>query len=270
MLLAMFLVAAACSSRSRPDLRIVMTTSVEPLALPAELIRAFEKETGLKVQVQFAGTATALEIVRRGDADGALVHDPEQEEAFMKDGHAASHVIVGYSEYVVLGPPGDPARVRQATSPADAMARIAAARAEFISRGDRSGTHIFERDLWKSAKITPAGAWYLESGRGMSETLMMAMERGAYVISVLPSWLHFSAHSSYGREHRGRLEMLYRKTPQMNNRYAFLAGREEATSAPAARAAGRFSLFLTSPTAQELWRNHAVGGERAFRSADNP
>src|SRR5207245_2666818 len=132
-----------------------------------QILPMFRAETGIEVKVNAVGTGMALQIARRGDADVLIVHDPESEQRFMDEGHGESRRQIMHNDFVVVGPPDDPAGVRGAKSAAEAFQRIAAQKAVFVSRGDKSGTHLREQAVWKRAEIKPEGAWYLQGGGGM-------------------------------------------------------------------------------------------------------
>ena len=137
------------------------------------------------------GTGQALELAARGEADVALVHAPVLEKKFVADGKLVNRRLVMFNDFIVVGPPADPAKVKSTKSSAEALRRIAAGGAGFVSRGDNSGTHNLEKSLWKQAGIEPKGAWHIESGQGMGATLGIADERGAYTITDRATYLAF-------------------------------------------------------------------------------
>ena len=194
---APFLVAAPGSGKTagqQPVLRLATTTSTVDTGLLAAILPEFQAQCGCRVDVVAVGTGQALELGRRGDADVLLVHAPEQEAAFMKEGHAVRRDDVMYNDFVMAGPASDPAGVGKASSARDAFRLIAHAGVLFASRGDRSGTHTKELAIWTSAGRSPAGAaasrpaWYLSVGQGMGETLAFANEKQAYVLSDRATW----------------------------------------------------------------------------------
>jgi tungstate transport system substrate-binding protein len=157
--LAMALSLSACaqeSKRAAPVLRLATTTSTVDTGLFKAILPDFESQCGCRVDVVAVGTGQALELGRRGDADVLLTHAPEQEAAFMKEGHAARRDDVMYNDFVIVGPPEDPAGAAKASMAKDAFASIASASGTFASRGDRSGTHTKELTLWKAAGTAPA------------------------------------------------------------------------------------------------------------------
>lgn len=185
---ALVLLAACGDERT---LILATTTSTENSGLLEVLVPAFEAESGYRVKVIAVGSGAALELGRNGDADVLLVHSPEAEEDFVAQGHGVRRTRVMYNDFIIVGPPEDPASVRGTGDAADALNRIAAASSPFISRGDDSGTHALERALWRAAgREAPRGEpWYAEAGQGMSATLTIARERGAYALTDRATWL---------------------------------------------------------------------------------
>ena len=174
-----------------PALRLATTTSTVDTGLFKAILPAFESQCACRVDVVAVGTGQALELGRRGDADVLLVHAPEQEAAFMKEGHAVRRDDVMYNDFVIVGPAADPAEVAKASTAKDAFRSIQSASALFASRGDKSGTHTRELALWQSAGTAPApgAAWYLSIGQGMGETLTFANERKAYTLTDRATWM---------------------------------------------------------------------------------
>ena len=162
---------------------LATTTSTYDTGLLDHLIPRFEKETGLTVKTVAVGTGQALELGRRGEADVLLVHAPAKEQAFIEGGHGRNRRPVMHNDFVIVGPREDPAEIRGGRDAAAALTTLSSARAIWISRGDRSGTHTKETELWRAAGVEPAGAWYVETGQGMGATLRIANERRGYTLS---------------------------------------------------------------------------------------
>ena len=164
---------------------LATTTSTRDTGLLDSLLPLFQRRTGYKVDVVAVGTGQAIAMARRGDAQIVLVHAPEVERAEVDSGNFVRRRLVMHNDFLFVGPASDPARLRGVQDPVLALRRIVDAKAPFISRGDRSGTHIFELKLWKlSGSRPPApGSWYVEAGQGMAATLQMADEKKAYTIS---------------------------------------------------------------------------------------
>jgi tungstate transport system substrate-binding protein len=168
------------------------TTSTEQSGLFKHLLPLFTQKTGIDVRVVAVGTGQALDIGRRGDADVVFVHAKPLEEKFLAEGHGLTRFDVMYNDFVLVGPKADPAMVAGTKDVAAAMQKIKAARAPFVSRGDKSGTHFAELELWQAAGIDIAkekGAWYRETGQGMGAALNTAAGMNAYVLSDRGTWL---------------------------------------------------------------------------------
>jgi tungstate transport system substrate-binding protein len=198
-LLAFAVAAAACFQAARPTgaqqrpIVVASTTSTEQSGLFGRILPLFTRETGIGVRVVALGTGQALDVGRRGDADAVFVHDREAEERFVAEGFAAppGRRPVMYNDYVVVGPRRDPAGIAGLRDAAEALRRVAAAGAPFVSRGDRSGTHAAELRLWLEAGAAPSRPWYREVGQGMGPTLNIAAAQDAYVLADRGTWLAF-------------------------------------------------------------------------------
>jgi tungstate transport system substrate-binding protein len=180
LLLSTFLPASAASG---PAVILATTTSTQDTGLLDVLVPAFEASTGYQVKTIAVGTGAALAMGEKGDADVLLVHAPKAEEKYMADDRGLSRELVMHNNFIIVGPPNDPANVRGTTTAVDAFRHIAAAGAPFVSRADDSGTNKKELDLWSTAGITPQGAWYIKSGSGMGDTLHIASQKAAYTLT---------------------------------------------------------------------------------------
>lgn len=178
---------AACNAHNEPQtLRLATTTSTYDSGLLDAILPAFEEESGVHVDVVAVGTGQALAIGAARDADVLLVHAPELEKAFVADGNGLARYPVMFNDFVIVGPPADPAGIAALGSAAAALSAIAASGAEWASRGDESGTHVKERSLWTAAGLAPDPAvdgWYRALGQGMGATLQFAHERNAYTLT---------------------------------------------------------------------------------------
>jgi len=194
---------------------LASTTSTRDSGFFDAVLPLFEAKTSIQVRVVAVGTGRALRLAERGDVDAVLVHDPSSELAFVTEGHGISRREVMYNDFLVIGPSGDPARVRGITDAATAFARIAESRAIFTSRGDDSGTHKAELRLWEAAGVdahSDSGAWYRETGTGMGATLNTAAELGAYLLADRGTWVSF--------KNRGDLHILVEGDPRLRNVYS--------------------------------------------------
>lgn len=187
--LALLALAADPAAGAEKILRLATTTSTENSGLLKDLLPRFERDMGYKVHVISVGTGKALRMGRDGDIDVVLVHAPAAEQRFVADGHGVDRRDVMYNDFIVVGPAADPAGVRGERDAAAALRRIAERGAIFVSRGDDSGTHKKERDLWQAAGVKPSGKWYLETGQGMEQVLLMAGELGGYAVTDRGTWL---------------------------------------------------------------------------------
>jgi len=169
---------------------LATTTSTRDSGLLDELLPVFQKQTGYFVKTISVGSGQAMKMGERGEADVLLVHSPDAEKKFVADGFGVNRRLVMHNDFLILGPPSDPASVRGAKSSREALRKIAAAGALFLSRGDNSGTHALEKKLWGAIGLNPEGRrWYQQTGLGMGETLGVAAEKGGYTIADRGSYL---------------------------------------------------------------------------------
>lgn len=171
------------------DILCASTTSTENSGLFDYMLPLFKEDTGITVRVVARGTGAALEMGRRGDADVVFVHAKAQELQAVAEGYFVNRHDVMYNDFVIIGPPNDPAELLNTTSAVEAFTRMASHQALFVSRGDKSGTHTKELALWQQAGITPQGPWYLEVGQGMERTQRIGNEKRAYVLTDRGTWL---------------------------------------------------------------------------------
>jgi tungstate transport system substrate-binding protein len=241
------LAAAGCGPKATETLTLATTTSTQDTGLLDELVPLFRTKTGVHVKVVAVGTGQALELGRRGDADVLLVHDPAGEEKFMAEGHGESRRAVMHNDFVLVGPPADPAGVRGAGSAAEAFARVARKQAPFVSRGDDSGTHRKERAVWRAAGVTPKGDWYVEAGAGMGQVLRMAAEKRAYTLSDRGTYLAQRAGLD--------LAVVAEGDPLLTNPYHVIVVSPDKHPGVHAAAARRLADFLVSPEGQGFIRD---------------
>jgi tungstate transport system substrate-binding protein len=231
---------------------VASTTSTQDSGLLDALAPAFERaHPGLRSKVIAVGSGEAMELGRRGDADVLLVHSPKDEVQFMEEGRGTSRTPVMSNDFLVAGPRDDPASIESQTSAARAFERIAFTRSLFLSRGDGSGTHKRELDLWSKAQIDPMGTWYLESGQGMAESLTIASEKKAYVLTD-------SATLAVLKSKR-EITPLYQGDPLLVNPYSVIPVK----GSPRVRAAEAFAKWITGPAGQAFIGDF---GKDRFRS----
>ncbi|MBI2466998.1 MAG: substrate-binding domain-containing protein [Candidatus Rokubacteria bacterium] len=226
------------------------TTSTQDSGLLDVLVPIFEKKTGLSVKTIAVGTGQALALAARGEADVTLAHARDLERKHVAEGKLLNRRLVMYSDFVLVGPADDPARIRGLRMAVDAFRRIAERQARFVSRGDRSGTHVLELALWRAAGVEPRGAWYVESGQGMGATLTIANERRAYALTDRATLLAL--------QRRLELPVLVEGDRALLNVYAVL--EVNPGNGPRVNAAGgrAFAEFLVSPEAQAVIRTFGV------------
>ena len=253
-----FTCLAAAHAQQAASITVASTTSTEQSGLFGYLLPRFTEATNIGVKVVAVGTGQALDIGRRGDADVVFVHDRPAEDKFMGEGEGVKRFDVMYNDFVIVGPKSDPAHIAGDKDVVDALRRIAAAKAPFISRGDHSGTHEAELRLWKQAGIDVAAkdGWYREIGQGMGPALNMAASSNAYLLSDRGTWLSF--------KNRGDLAVLTEGDKRLFNQYGVMLVNPDKHPAVKAKEGQAFIDWLTSPKGQETIASYKVGGEQLF------
>jgi tungstate transport system substrate-binding protein len=262
-LLGVGLVALFAFPRDREHLRLATTTSTENSGLLSYLLPPWSRETGVDVDVIAVGTGQALALGERGDADLLLVHARAREDAFVAAGHGIDRRDVMWNDFVIVGPPDDPAGVRGSQDAAAALKRILERGARFVSRGDDSGTHIRERQLWKAAGVDPEGRdGYMKAGQGMGPCLVMADQMRAYVLADRGTWLAVRGGK--------KLEVLVEGDARLRNPYGAIRVAPERHPHVKAAAAKRLLDWLTSPEGQRRIGSFRVDGEVLFHPVAGP
>jgi len=236
--------AAAASPVGFTDLILATTTSLQDSGLLDVLVPAFEKASGYTVKTVAVGTGQALTMGQQGNADVLFVHAPTQEQPFMDAGWGVDRRLVAHNYFWIVGPAADPAGISGTTSAVDAFKKIAASRATFISRGDNSGTNTKELALWKSAGITPAGSWYVQSGQGMGPTLQIASEKGGYTLTDTATFL--------ANQSRLTLQALVKSDTSLINIYSVIAVNPAKWPKVNAAGAKAFEDFVTGTAGQQI------------------
>ena len=237
---------------------VASTTSTEQSGLFKHLLPVFTAARNIGVKVVALGTGQALDVGRRGDADVVFVHDKAAEEAFLADGFSAKRQDVMYNDFVIVGPKDDPAKAAGGDV-VEALRRIAAAKAPFISRGDRSGTHAAELRTWKAAGIDLAavkGEWYKEIGQGMGPALNTAFAMNGYVLADRGTWLSF--------KNRGDLAILVEGDTRLLNQYGVMLVNPARHGHVKAAEGQAFIDWLVSPEGQTAVAGYRIGGEQLF------
>ena len=242
--------SVGCQRASTPptpaaeELILATTTSTYDSGLLDALLPDFEKQTGYTVKVIAVGTGKALRIGKEGNADVLLTHAPAAEKPLVDEGWVVDYTLVMYNDFVVVGPPEDPAGLHEATSVADAFSRIAQVEALFATRGDDSGTHKKEQAIWKAAGLNPEGAsWYLETGQGMGATLRVASEKGAYTLTDRGTFLALRETLS--------LDIVFEGDPVLLNIYHIMRVNPERYPHVNAEGGKALIAFFVDPAVQE-------------------
>ena len=244
---------------------VASTTSTENSGLYSFVLPRFSEQTGIEVRVVAVGTGQALHIAQNGDADVLLVHHRPSEDQFISQGYGVTRYDLMYNDYILVGPRDDPASVLSAANVIGAVQRIATNKSLFISRGDDSGTHKKELELWNQSGIdtTKVGnGWYQETGRGMGGTLNMASALDAYTLSDRATWLKFG--------NKGRLDILFQSDPPLFNPYGIILVNPEKHPHIKTRDGQTFIEWMLSETGQTLIAKYRILGQQAFFPTAKP
>ena len=248
--------AATVSIAQTPSIVMASTTSTEQSGLFPYLLPEFKKATGIDVKVVAVGTGQAIDMGRRGDADVLFVHDQVAEEKVVTEGYALKRYPVMYNDFVLIGPAADPAKVK-GKDITEAMKKVSAANAGFISRGDKSGTHAAELRYWKTAGVEPtAFSGYKACGCGMGPALNMASSLGAYVLADRGTWLNF--------KNRADLAVLVEGDNRLFNQYGVMVVNPAKHPQTKVVEAQKFVDWVISPTGQGVIASYKIGGEPLF------
>jgi tungstate transport system substrate-binding protein len=233
-----------CSQRTTASriVTLATTTSTQDSGLLDNLLPDFRQQTGIEVKVVAAGTGQALELGRRGDADVLLTHAPAVEEKFMAEGFGSERHPVMYNDFVLAGPRVDPAGIQGKPSVVEAFRQIAQAGSRFISRGDESGTHQKEREIWMKLGVEPKGSWYMQAGSGMAQALRMAQEKHAYLLTDRATFLALRKELD--------LAILVQGDALLRNRYVVIVVNPQKHPHVRHDAARQFAGFLVSAESQ--------------------
>ncbi|MEC8888155.1 MAG: substrate-binding domain-containing protein [Pseudomonadota bacterium] len=244
---------------------VASTTSTENSGLYSFVLPRFSEQTGIEVRVVAVGTGQALHIAQNGDADVLLVHHRPSEDQFISQGYGVTRYDLMYNDYILVGPRDDPASVLSAANVIGAVQRIATNKSLFISRGDDSGTHKKEMELWNQSGIdtTKVGnGWYQETGRGMGGTLNMASALDAYTLSDRATWLKFG--------NKGRLDILFQSDPPLFNPYGIILVNPEKHPHIKTRDGQTFIEWMLSEAGQTLIADYRILGQQAFFPTAKP
>ncbi|MFT7223110.1 MAG: tungstate transport system substrate-binding protein [Cellvibrionaceae bacterium] len=246
-LFALSILLLACNQRN--SILVGASTTLEDSGLLPELIRRFESKHEVQIKPVIAGSGQLHDLIRRGNIDTAITHDPAGEARLLRDGIIQSKIFLMRNDFLIVGPTDDPAQVRSVISPVQALEKIHLTGALFVSRADNSGTHQAEQKWWKLAKIIPTPDNYLQTGTGMGATLAVAAERDGYTIVDRGSWLNF-------RDKR-HLQIVFEDAKSLPNIYSILSFNKEK--------AEPWESWLQRDTTQKFIRNYRLNNEIVFR-----
>ena len=257
-LLLSFLISSAAFAQEK-FITVSSTTSTEQSGLFKHLLPVFENKTGIAVRVVAVGTGQALDIGRRGDADVVFVHARPLEEKFLAEGQGVKRFDVMYNDFVLIGPKSDSAKVTGTKDVVAAFQRIKSAQSPFVSRGDRSGTHFAELELWKMAGIDIAkekGPWYRDTGQGMGPALNTAAGMSAYILADRGTWLSF--------KNRADLAIAVEGDQRLFNQYGVMLVNPEKHPNVKKEWGQAFVDWVISPEGQKAIADYKIGGEQLF------
>lgn len=257
--LLVLLVAVLCLPVHAQELRLKLstTTSTENSGLLKVLLPPFEKKCNCKVDVIAVGTGKALKIAENGDVDVVLVHARKLEDKFVADGFGIDRHDVMYNDFVIIGPENDPAGVKSSNAAVDGFKKIAEKQAPFISRGDESGTHQKEKEIWQAAGVKPSGSWYRSAGQGMGEVIIMATEQKAYTLADRGTYNAF-------RHGKTDLKILFENEKRLFNPYGVIAVNPAKHPHVKYELARKFISYLTGPEGQKIIADYKVEGDPVF------
>jgi tungstate transport system substrate-binding protein len=237
---------------------VASTTSTEQSGLFGHLLPVFEKANGIKVRVVALGTGQALDLARRGDADVVFVHDKVAEEKFVADGYGVKRQEVMYNDFILIGPKADPAKAG-GKDILEGLRRVEAAKAPFVSRGDKSGTHAAELRYWKLAGVdleAKKGPWYRDTGSGMGPALNTASSMNAYILADRGTWLNF--------KNRAELGIVVEGDNRLFNQYGVILVNPARHSHVKQADGQRFIDWVVSADGQKAIADYKIGGEQLF------
>lgn len=244
---------APVSTPANPKIRVSTTTSVNDSGLLPYLQPYFEQETGYKLEITSNGTGAALKLGETGDCDVLLVHAKASEEEFVANGYGVERIPFMYNYFVLVGAANDPAAIKDCANATEAFKKISAAKSEFVSRGDDSGTHKAELKIWKAAELSPGekDTWYISAGTGMGATLTQANERKAYCLTDKGTFLSNKANLT-------DLSILLEKGDDMKNTYSLIAVNHDKNEGINTDGANAFIQWMTKASTLELIKAYGV------------
>lgn len=258
LLLAIAALVILCSAASAEErLKMSTTTSTQDSGLLTVLLPPFEQKNHCKVDVVAVGTGQALKLGEAGDVDVVFVHARKLEEKFVADGFGVNRKDVMYNDFVIIGPKSDPAGIAHAKTAAEALKLIAAKGATFISRGDKSGTHIKEKEIWQAAGVQPKGGWYIEAGQGMGPVITMATERQGYTLADRGTYNAYKGKKT-------DLVIAFQGEKGLFNPYGVIAVNPKKFPHVKHELAMKFIDYVTGPEGQKIITGYKAHGEPVF------
>jgi tungstate transport system substrate-binding protein len=281
--LMMGLMTSGLAMAEEKVIKMSTTSSTQESGLLDVLLPALEKDTGIAVKVIAKGTGAAIRDGIDGNVDVIFVHDRAREDAFVKDGYGTKRYAVMHNDFIIIGPADDKAKIKGSPEGADALKKIAATKAIFVSRGDDSGTHAKEQELWKASNLPletatstmekngkqveiksvhPAAStdWYLSVGQGMGKTLTIADEKQAYTLADRGTFIKYK----YGREVPVSLDMLCEGGNQLANPYGIIPVNPQKHPHVKAALAEQMAQWLVSPKGQQVIADYKLHGKQLF------
>ena len=258
LILALTTLAILCATAGAAErLKMSTTTSTQDSGLLKVLLPPFENENNCRVDVIAVGTGQALKLGEAGDVDVVFVHARKLEDRFVADGFGVNRRDVMYNDFVIIGPKNDPAGISKAMTATDAMKMIAAKRTTFISRGDKSGTHMKEKELWQAAGMQPEGVWYVEAGQGMGPVITMATERQGYTLADRGTYNAFKGQKT-------DLTILFQGEKGLFNPYGVIAVNPNKHPHVKYDLAMKFIKYVTGPEGLKIIADYKANGEQVF------
>jgi tungstate transport system substrate-binding protein len=259
---AVLITLAPCmapASLAQQFITVASTTSTEQSGLFKHILPIFRKKTGVQVRVVALGTGQALDLGKRGDADVVLVHAKSAEESFVAEGYGVKRLPVMYNDFVLVGPKSDPARIAGGKDILEALRKVKSTTAAFVSRGDRSGTHIAEIALWKQAGVDIAvakGPWYRDTGQGMGPALNTAASMNGYILADRGTWISF--------KNRGELTILVEGDKRLFNQYGVILVNPARHPHVKKALSQSFIDWIVSQEGQKAIADYKIGGLQLF------
>jgi len=253
------MLAATPVVQAQKFITVASTTSTEQSGLFKHILPVFQKKTGIEVRVVALGTGQSLDMGKRGDADVVFVHAKSAEEKFIAEGYGVKRLPVMYNDFVLIGPKSDPAKIAGGKDTLEALRKIKAAAAPFVSRGDRSGTHMAELALWKQAGTDIAadkGPWYRDTGQGMGPALNTASSMNGYILADRGTWISF--------KNRGDLSILVEGDKRLFNQYGVILVNPQKHKHVKQDLGQAFIDWIVSSDGQKAIAGYKIGAEQLF------